>query len=339
MTSIAHQPEITGPSGPLGPVRVDPASMPAAVARLLGVRVGDPAAIDFIEQSKSEGTDLSLMWMTRLSSGRPAHACLAMPSSGRTAMFFVSSDDVVGVRAANELSRLCGQGAVRERGELIEFACRELSALNRAGETSFALAQSLLEPGQKELAESFVAGKFERLAELAYMRRDVPRRAIFEAPVWPTGVSVCSIADLPPTKGEAMLRAALRQSYEATQDCPALCDLRGIDDVVHSHRSVGEYDARLWFVLTLHGEAQGCMLLSPCAGQDTVELVYVGLGVAARGMGLAGMLMRMGLNRLAGRAERYLACAVDESNAPAMKLYTGLRFKSFAKRVAFVRGL
>ena len=136
-----------------------------------------------------------------------------------------------------------------------------------------------------------------------------------------------------------LLIEALNGSYVGTLDCPALCGLRSVHDVLESHRAVGEYDPRLWFLVSDQSSPAGCMLLSRVAATETVELVYLGLAARVRGRGLGRQLLELALNLLAGKAERTLACAVDTANTPALALYRALRFRTFATRVALVGAL
>lgn len=361
MTTFATQTSSGSTPGDEGPVivRVDDALRPLALARLLGVRPGDRSVRDLEIAAASDANDLTQLWATLNAAGRPVHVALVMPSPGRTAMFFLSEDDLFGGGAAPDAERLRGAEAIRERARLVRHVCQVLQrekpedppalmnpepgqlrrSPSRSALPAYTMGQSLLEPSQSALRSSFVQGGFSHLADLAYMRREIPRRPSFEQPIWPAGVSVRTVASMPPAKAEAALTQALERSYLGTLDCPALCALRTTKDVLASHRSVGTYDPAMWFLVFVNDQPEGCLLLSPCPPQHTVELVYIGLGPSARGMGLGSALMKMGLNHLCVRSERWLACAVDEANTPARRLYESLRFRAFAKRVALVRDL
>ena len=341
-TNPGHAPSPTGPRV----VRVDDSLRPLAIARLLGVRPGDSNVRTFIESSAREGDDLRQLWCTLSAVGRPVHALLAMASPGRTAMFFLSPDDALALHETGDRARLAGTPAIEERAALVAHASGVLSGAIREatppgalGLPKYAMAQALLEPSQPELVDSFLAGGFSRLASLAYMRREIPRRALFEEPELPPGYLLVPLSTLSEEDAEDSLIRALELSYVETLDCPELCRLRTTDDVIESHRSVGEYDPRLWYVLLRDGAPAGCMLLTVCPTQQMIELVYMGLAPMARGKGLATAMLRFGLNRLAGRSEKYLACAVDEANVPASRLYQSLRMKTFTRRIALVRGL
>jgi ribosomal protein S18 acetylase RimI-like enzyme len=340
-------------------VRVSVETRERAAARLLGVRFGAPEAAHLIEQAQAEGTDTSLMWawVEPGEPDRPLHVAMACPGPGRTMSLFLSPD------GPDDRLPEYAERARAGRAAAIRAACAHFTgrAITRAPEVH--LAQALLEPDQTTMEVALVDAGFERLATLDYLRRELPRRAT-TAPTWPADVTVRSMAELgvtlestipanlesiaPGSRSNApsrsddawsMLARALQASYEQTLDCPALCGLRDMGDVLLSHRSVGAFDPALWFVVLRGDVPLGCMLLSPCPAQDAVELVYLGIGPALRGQGLGASLLNLAFARLSGRGERSFACAVDRSNAPAMKLYHGARFRAFTSRVAMVRSL
>jgi ribosomal protein S18 acetylase RimI-like enzyme len=308
--------------------RVEAGRIGEAVDRLIGAE-GDRLAIDqFIEQADADRTDLSLMWATFGRSDRSMRqVCLAIPNAGKT----------VGVFPGAWSARAGELLAMRiERGALLEHVSRAVR--DEAG-LDMHLAQALLEPDDREGLASFQAGGYQRLADLAYLRRVISHGGRHEPLVWPEGVRVASLRELPEGEGERLLRSALERSYEGTLDCPALCGLRELDDVVASHRAVGVYDPRLWWVVLHRGEPWGCMLVNAGVSHETAELVYLGLGPAARGKGLGAGLLKLAMAALSRRQETVLACAVDTQNTPARRLYERAGFRQFALRVAVVRSL
>ncbi len=348
-------------------VRISPADRPAAVARLMGVDTQDRESIGtFIAQAGALGTDLNNLWAAVRIPGRMAgleaggagggcgsgggggadrlppgtvvaQSCLAMINPGRTAVLLVSPGLPEGAVGTGEYAR-----ARVERAAVIDAACRGLSQADEGGgPPRVVLGQALLETDETEMIASFEGAGFFRLADLAYMRRAVPRGAEARRSVRiPAGIEVVTLQEAGPAgAGDELLKTALARSYEQTLDCPALCGLRALDDVLESHRAVGSYDPSLWFLAMEGGRPEGCMLLSAGASEDTVELVYLGLAPAVRGKGLGGALLAHGLASLVGRRESTLACAVDMQNAPALRLYRRSGFRRFATRVAMVRSL
>lgn len=344
MTGLAHD-AAKGPGGAAEPSgvmvrRVEAGDRRRAVGRLLGVHPTSQEVSHWLEDAQRHGLDLSLMWMARSAGepeeGEPGQVCLVTPGSGRTATFFVSGPGLL-----ERLEDHRGGLARQERAAAIIEAVRHFERWSETGAPQVHLGQALLEPGQEAIEAAYADAGFMRLAELDYLRRELPRRAP-EAPAWSAGVEVRPLTAWdggPRGAGWALLREALPRTYEGTLDCPALCGLREIDDVLESHRSVGVHDPSLWFLVLQGGRAEGCMLLAPGAGTDAVELVYIGLSPAVRGRGLGAALLQLAVRELCLRGERTLACAVDRANTPALRLYARLKFRSFTRRVAMVRSL
>lgn len=321
-------------------VRVLPSQRRAAVACLLSTTPADPSVTRFLDAAQAEGSDLSLFWGTPAAPGSPStpgfvDTCLIVPGTGRTAMVFISAGDLeppdpeVAQRRGRLIHAVLG---------FLRLGADPVGTLSPVAQ-NLALAQALVLPDQRAAAAALEAGGLARLADLAYMKRDIPRRPVGGLPVWPGGVTVTPVSRLAPADAEGLLIEALNGSYVGTLDCPALCGLRSVHDVLESHRAVGEYDPRLWFLVSDQSSPAGCMLLSRVAATETVELVYLGLAARVRGRGLGRQLLELALNLLAGKAERTLACAVDTANTPALALYRALRFRTFATRVALVGAL
>jgi ribosomal protein S18 acetylase RimI-like enzyme len=281
---------------------------------------------------------------TGVGDARPVLGQVAMvvPSAGRTAGVYVSRDveplDLPRVFEGVGLSGAVRGERARQRAGVVGFARRWL--IDRAsgpgdGGPPIDLAQALIEPHHAELQEALLAGGFSPLAELAYMRAEVPRRAV-PVPAWPSGVRVVALSEVGWPSGEGALLAAMARTYVGTLDCPALCDIRRPADVLASHVSVGRFDPSLWYLVLLEGEPHGCALVTRFADHDTAELVYLGLGPAVRGKGLARGMLEMVMGELSARGCSALACAVDTGNTPALKLYKDARFRRFARRLGFI---
>ncbi len=315
-------------------VRVTGDDRRGAVARLLNAGPKETQLVsDYLARADAEGTDFSHLWATRRTGGVGesafTQACLAMIGAGRTAVVIVSPGlpPIADGRGAHALAR-------RERAMLLTSACAGLAD----SAEPVVLAQALLEPDDVDMIGAYQDAGFSVLARLGYLRRAIPRegRGTPPGPIGP-GLRVVALADIPPAKRDALLREVLAKTYEQTLDCPDLCGLRTVDDVIDSHVAVGEFDPRLWLLVMADGQAEGCLLLSGGASEDTVELVYLGLSPALRGRGISDAMLREGLWRLRGRPETTLACAVDLANAPALDLYRRGGFSRFTERVALVR--
>lgn len=373
--SPASDPASTGASPPKV-VALPPSLRLQGAIRLLPERSGDPTVLGqrFIESARLLGIDLSLMFGTLDAAGSVRQVCLAVPGPGRTAMLFLSSDTAKPKAwAASTLRSLVGttetDSALVERVALIVHATEFISRPGPTVKAPCTLAQALLESREKDVATALEAAGFMSLGELAYLRRPLggpkadPESGF--VPEWPEGIQVRSMAELmgegrSAAELDAMLGIALERSYEQTADCPELCGLRDLADVIESHRSVGEYDPSLWWLVLDADGPQGCLLLSIVPEQDSVELVYIGLSPAVRGKGLASNLMGAGIARLYRghvtgttggvkaravgvgvqvRGTGGLTCAVDMRNQPALRLYQRLGFVRTSLRLPWVKSL
>lgn len=338
---------------------VSQADRALALARVMNAGPPDADAVrDLVGRLEADGNDLSLLWATRrIPSGGTAaqpgrrdpspftQACLAILGAGRTAVVLVSPG-----LPSEHLGRGMHARARRERAALLTRASNDLQSLNR-DQNRVVLAQTLLEPDAHDLITAFEDAGFRRLADLGYLRRSIPspHRAGARPSRLPPGIRVATLADIDPQYQRAVLAQVLEKTYVGTLDCPDLCGLRSVDDVIDSHRAVGVFDPSLWLLVLqdhpadpvsgsrLRGSPEGCMLLSAGSAPDTVELVYLGLSPALRGRGVGDELIAAGLARLAGRPESTIACAVDLANGPALSLYRRAGFKRFTERVALVR--
>ena len=143
----------------------------------------------------------------------------------------------------------------------------------------------------------------------------------------------------------ALFHQAIAGSYEATLDCPALSEMRDVEDVIEGHKAVGIFDPQLWGVLLQkgfggdRGRPWGCLLLAEIPARRGLELVYLGLTPEARGRGLGRILMQRVLALASRRNCAVATLAVDAANTPAMRLYRRCGYASVAQRVAMVRKL
>jgi ribosomal protein S18 acetylase RimI-like enzyme len=356
-------------------VRVEHHDLPAAAARLMADQHPDPyhAGDRFLEAAAMLHLDLGWFWGVPHAqhSGEFSQVLLAVVSSGRTAMLFLSppphpkglwKPSGRGVAAVAEARR-----AQVERSSLLEFALPCLAGSSgEPGRPVIVLAQALLEPPALSLVEAFTAGGFRRLGDLAYFRRPFTHStrdrhtrvgSSQATQCWPEGVEVVplnTIASEPGSRSvDLVLTEALERSYIDTLDCPELCGLRSIEDVLLSHKSVGMLDPRLWWLVTLHGKPAGCLLFSVVRETDSIELVYLGLGPELRGLGLGRRLLGHALQTIGdcvvaaevGDALHGLSLAggitlaVDTRNAPAVRLYREAGFQRTGTRIPLVKSI
>lgn len=307
-----------------------------ALARLLGggSHVPDATIRNFLAQAPELGIDLNLLAAAFRGSGSRAEVrqvCLPVVGAGRTVMLFVSGGLGGGPREASAERAV----AIREGIHL---------AAKTYGERAH-LAQALAQPRERWASASFEAAGLARLTMLHYLARSLHRHDAEGPPTagspvgapagstWPNKVEVRALDGS--ASDECRLRRALEASYEDTMDCPELAGMRSIEDIVAAHRDVGEYDPSLWWIIERRDTPLGCVLLNRCPAQACVELVYIGIAPALRGLGLGQLLLRRAI-ATASPHGRELRCAVDERNTPARQMYTAMGFRETERRVAYV---
>lgn len=321
MTTSQINPNQLRPAGnePGRIIQVGPQRRPEAIERLVsgGLQADRDHARRFLDYAQFHRIRLDGMWSRLDRSGRIEATVLAVPSPGRTAMVFASR-----IGLASQIDPMA---------ELIDHACRQLVGMD------VNLAQTLLDPGESLIQQMFMAGGFLDLAVLSYLERSVrpPRSPQTPSPQWSDSVSIVRFDD----SMRDELLDVLDRSYEQTLDCPGLQGHRKTEDILEGHRASGVFDPSLWTILRINGVASGVLLLNPSADLQTIELVYLGLAKSARGQGLGRQLLRHGLRLVEQRSERTINLAVDESNAPAIALYTREGFRSALRRAAMIRPL
>lgn len=305
-----------GVAARLGPV--GPASLRAAALRLVEAAApGDTGAGDrFLAAASAHNISLKHMRAAFDPTGGVLEVCLAVPSTGRTANLYTSRP-----RAERDLPIVAA---------VIHDACASLQP--------GILAQALIEPDDELVARAFESAGFDRIASLAFLRGPMAAaikasRPLVHDPL-PEGFTIGAWDGA----NDAPLIAALERSYIGTLDCPALCDLRKVGDVLASHKGVGDLDPRLWLILRHNGAPAGAALLTRCAGEPSLEIVYLGIGPEARGKGIGARLLAEGLIR-AGASSTHITCAVDTANTPALRLYDRFGMRRTQLRDAFARAL
>ncbi len=297
-------------------VRIPKPLRERAAARLVAQAAGDgdveAAGRRFLEAAGDHGIDLHHFWGSlHEPSGLVGQVCLVAPGAGRVGMTFTSQPE--------------GPEEEAELSEVIRKACDAAESVD--------LAQGLLDPLTEVSAEAAYAGAgFQRLGRLLYLTREW-KKPEGTAPPLPEGVTVEGYAQC----DDAQLAEALEASYIDTLDCPELCGLRDIDDVIASHRSTGEFDPDIWWIVKDRGTPCGALLLNACPVQCHIELVYMGLGPSLRGRGIASHLMHLGLTAISRQKNRTVTCAVDERNDPARRFYAQHGFVRFGERTALIR--
>ncbi|HLA84718.1 MAG TPA: GNAT family N-acetyltransferase [Thermoguttaceae bacterium] len=135
----------------------------------------------------------------------------------------------------------------------------------------------------------------------------------------------------------ARLAQVVRATYEQTQDCPRLGDVRDVEDVLDGYRHSDPFDPRHWLIVRHRGEDMGCLIVADHPDHGCCELVYMGLAVSARGHGWGKQLARYAqwLTARAGREQ--LVIAVDAGNDPAIAVYASVGFHVWDRRAVYVK--
>lgn len=183
---------------------VDERHLDEAAARLMCDQHTDPylAGDRFLQAAELLGLSTKFVWGVlapsetgkRTRPPRYAQALMAVPSSGGTAMLFLSPPahprGVWRDEVAKPLRPDSGRGgaelAHHQRVALLEHACAASAGIN-AGPTlrtpaptgpGVTLAQALIEPGAKEVLAAYTAAGFMKLGDLAYMRRSLSHEVL-----------------------------------------------------------------------------------------------------------------------------------------------------------------
>lgn len=298
------------------------------------------AARRLLAGSEAAGISLEHMYgvIHPASRGRPAwvsEVALAVPGAGRTAMVFLGAPATPGT--SHEPSGL----AAADR--LACLKALEQGIANDRTASAPCVLQALPEPQESWIVDTLTDAGFCHVGDLAYLKRPLRAsdRSLGTGRALPPGVTTRQVTALGPgSPDHEQLIRALNASYEQTLDCPELCGMRETTDVIESHLATGRFDPSLWTIVLMQGEPVGCALFNEVPDNRSAELVYLGVGPAARGLGLGRWLVEDGLARVARqtRATEVL-CAVDRRNAPAFRVYKSIGFGAFASRTALVKAV
>lgn len=281
-------------------------------------REDDPAVEQFIRFAGDQKLSLDELWLA--SDGpRAVAAALLVTSPGRTGMLFSSP--------------VAGRSAVGPHSRLLHAVCAAQDS------SDLAMVQSLLEGHQRLERQTLEVCGFEALAVLVYMQRSAQPAAGSRAAQAPPSLNLGdpSIRGVHYSEAQRPLfTRAVEASYEQTLDCPRLLGVRAMGDVLDGHMATGEFDPRLWHVFLEGDQPIGVMLLAKVPAKQAVELVYLGVSLPWRGRGLARRMMAVGLDAAARCGALNVLLAVDEQNAPALRLYRSLGFRPTGRRTAMV---
>jgi len=318
----------------------------SAAERLVATSGRKEAAKRLVQSAPNHGIDLDLIWgviapKSKLQ-GDPhsqetvRQAVLAVLGSGRTAMMFLSNPE-----QSESL------GSIESQCSEIEASLRcSLDGLKAFHPEKVALAQTLIETDQNWAHKVCLGAGMISVGQLDYMRKPISRTAMLKSNSltinWPTGIEVRPIKSLDPidqNSDYSNLVEALEGSYNDTLDCPELCGVRSMQDVVESHMATGEFSPTRWHLIFKDSKPAGCCLLSYLPSSNSVELVYLGISPLARGLGLGRSVLQYAISQLNIKGLADVTCAVDNRNTPAISIYESLGFEKFDARLGFIKGI
>jgi len=251
-------------------------------------------------------------WLRRARRGaRHVAAALAVASPGRVGMVFYSP--------------LAGPGTEPQCvAPLVREASR--SALN----SGLAFVQSLVVPGRDGATAMLASAGFERLAELIYMRMAISSARAEGGGRRYTWRSYRKFR-------QAELESVILGTYEDSLDCPRLCGLRSLSDVIAGHKASGVFSPRSWWIVEHAGRPAGCILVNgSTADAQTMEVAYMGVVRAFRGRGVGRTMLRRAARWARRRRRRVLTVAVDSENVYAKRVYVQEGFLETDRRVAWI---
>ncbi len=263
-----------------------------------------------LDSSQRQSLSIDLLLAAK-ESHRLRAATLAIVSPGRTALLFL--------------------GPIDDRDALDRHGLRLLRALQReVWSRGVVLLQSLVQRGASNVATIHRDAGFEYLTELLYMNRDLSTRSVSSTPIPRLTFSTFR------PECEQQFIETLQHTYSGSLDCPQLSGVRDVRDVLLGHRHTGVHDPDLWFLARKDDTPVGVLLMSGLAGNEGLEIVYIGVVASSRGMHVGDALLSLAIDVGRTRGASYLTLAVDTNNTYARDLYTRWGFLDTTRRRVWI---
>ncbi len=306
----------------------------SAAERLVTSPGEKAAAKRLLANAKDHKIDLNLLWGAVGANAQGdlvvRQTCLAVVGAGKTAMLFLSAPKGTHEIGSREI----------QCQEITQALRAAIDGLPEIAPNRVVLAQTLLEPAHKWASRVCEQAGMVFVGRLEYLRRALLHNdAALARQDWPLGITVRSVGDVLDFSAQGdgtKLAKALDASYIDTLDCPELCGVRSTRDVIESHRSAGVFDPHHWYLVEHDHAPVGCCLLTHAPDQESVELVYIGLGPSIRGLGLGRDLLTHAIANLGAHNAKEITCAVDTRNTPALRVYAEMGFLSFDARLGYI---
>lgn len=195
-----------------------------------------------------------------------------------------------------------------------------------------AFVQTLLSPDAWMDISAMEAGGLELLAELIYMKRDIPTGTEFSADAGASELTWRSFGQF----DEAELADVISATYEGTLDCSPLVGVREMSDVIAGHKAGGHFTPSKWWIAERNGRPVGCIMVNDSHTRAIAEVVYLGVVPSCRGQ-LVGRALLAKAIRSARKEKKFLmTLAVDSRNDYARKLYESTGFQEIFRRMVYV---
>lgn len=212
-----------------------------------------------------------------------------------------------------------------ERGALVELV-RAISEDSLKVDLYF--VQVALAPEDRTCIETVRAGGYEFIAELVYMKLDLPRPS---RPRRPRDLRLESYGQFT----EQQLGELIADTYKDSLDCPLLLRARPIAGIIDGHKATGVFHPQSWWIAYRDGHPAGCILVNDRPEERKGEVVYVGVHPRHRGRGLGRWLLRHAISDGRRRGLRSFSLAVDGRNEHAGRIYARCGFRETHRREVY----
>lgn len=139
------------------------------------------------------------------------------------------------------------------------------------------------------------------------------------------------------TEGMSRLARTFAQTCDQTLDFPELHRWLDAEQSLDGYRQVGHFRPDLWHIIRLGGNDVGCLLLNELDEPGAVQLTYLGLIPAVRGVGRCRDAVRFGRMLAGQRGARHLMLTVDQRNTPAVNCYRAAGFAVRDRHTLFAK--
>ncbi|MHC4563190.1 MAG: GNAT family N-acetyltransferase [Planctomycetota bacterium] len=264
----------------------------------------------FLDNAQRDGRTMDFWWALR--GRKPVAAAMVLDSPGRSAMLFYSHPDSPGV-------------STDATAQTIRTVCRQTFT------RGIAFVQALLIGPPARQSRLLAEAGFSLLAELIMMRLTLPAKPGEELPCQ-RALTWRSYDQLPPEE----LRGLLPLTYEGSLDCPGLVGLRQADEIIASHKATGRFCPQTWWVVYDGDTPAGCCLVNDNTGDNTANVVYLGVAPACRGRQIGRAMVRHATTVSHQRGRAAVTLAVDSRNTYAQRLYAAEGFAAKDRRSVYI---